>query len=312
MRTRREDSGRDLGWLRALGLMAVTGILSVTNPAVLVGVPLAFLALFLPGRRVTSGLMAVLVGVLVFSGGSVSGLWYFERGWALLLGGWFLAVTLRWPQGTFFSRGLVAVAGAFSAMALLFWSRPGQWAVVDWAVTDRMEGGMATALQAVRISVGPGVVTADMEARLLEAMRLNGIVFPAILGLASLAALGTAWWLYLRLSRSRDPGIGRISDFRFNDQLVWVLILGFIGLLGFSGFVERMGVNAVVFMGLLYALRGLAVGFALMGGPTFLSSVALVVAFVVAAPFVVAGAFVFGLGDTWLNFRARRGAESSR
>ncbi len=312
MKTHREDSGRDLGWLRALGLMAVTVILSVLNPTVLVAVPLAFLALFLPGRRVASGLLAVLVTVLVFSSEPVSGLWYFERGWALLLGGWFLALTLRWPQGTFFSRGLAAVAGAFSALGLLFWSRPGQWAVVDWAVTDRMESGMAMALQAVRLSLGPGAVTGEMEARLLEAMRLNGVVFPAILGLASLAALGTAWWLYLRLSRSRDPGIGRMSEFRFNDQLVWVLILGFVGLLGFSGFVERIGINAVVFMGLLYALRGVAVGFALMGGPTLLSSAALVVAFLVAAPFILAGAFVFGLGDTWLNFRARRGAESSR
>jgi hypothetical protein len=175
-----------------------------------------------------------------------------------------------------------------------------------------MEDYMARALGAVRLNLGSGAVPADLEQGLLEAMRLNGLVFPALLGLASLAALGTAWWLYLRLNRSREAGLGPITEFRFNDQLIWVLILGFVGLLGFSGFVERLGINAVVFMGVLYALRGLAVAFALMGGPSFLFSVALVVAFILGAPLLLAGAFVFGLGDTWLNFRAHRKAESSR
>lgn len=312
MRMRQGESRGNAGWLRALGLIGSTTVLSQLNPAVLVAIPLVFLALFVPGRRAVAGLLALVLAVLVFSGRPGSGVWYFERGWALLLGGWFLALTLRWPEKAFFSRGLAAVGGAFSAMGLLFWSRPGQWAVVDWAVTTRMEDGLSRALEALRFNLGPGAVSTDLEARLLEAMRLNSVVFPAMLGLASLAALGTAWWLYLRLNRSREAGIGPISEFRFNDQLIWVLILGFVGLLGFSGFVERVGINAVVFMGVLYALRGLAVAIALTGGPTFLLSAALVVAFIVAAPLLLAGAFVFGLGDTWLNFRAHREVESSR
>jgi len=299
-----------LGWPRAVALTGVTALLSIANPAVLIAVPLSLMVIFLPTRSRTSLLVAFLVVVLAFGGSPGSGFWYFERGWVLLLGGWFLALTLRWPEWAFFPRGLGAVAGTFGAMGLLFWSRPGQWAVVDWAVTSRMERGMATALQAVRIYLGPEAVPVATEARLFEAMALQGMIFPAMVGLASLAALGTAWWLYLRLNRTMEVGIRPLVEFRFNDQLVWVLILGFILLLGSSGIAERVGINAVVFMGILYAFRGLAVMWAVLGGSPAFLSVVLLLAFLVAAPLFLAGAFVFGLGDTWLNLRARWGVKS--
>lgn len=307
---RSAGSRRRLGWPRAVALTGVTALLSIANPAVLIAVPLSLMVIFLPTRSRTSLLVAFLVVVLAFGGSPGSGFWYFERGWVLLLGGWFLALTLRWPEWAFFPRGLGAVAGTFGAMGLLFWSRPGQWAVVDWAVTSRMERGMATALQAVRIYLGPEAVPVATEARLFEAMALQGMIFPAMVGLASLAALGTAWWLYLRLNRTMEVGIRPLVEFRFNDQLVWVLILGFILLLGSSGIAERVGINAVVFMGILYAFRGLAVMWAVLGGSPAFLSVVLLLAFLVAAPLFLAGAFVFGLGDTWLNLRARWGVKS--
>ena len=305
-------SGIGVGWHRAVGLLAATVVLSIANPAVLIAVPLSLMMVFLPTRSRASLLVAALVAFLAFGGSPVSGFWYFERGWALLLGGWFLALTLRWPGWAFFPRGLGAVAGTFGAMGLLFWSRPGQWSVVDWAVTSRLESGMAVALQAVRSYLGPQAVTVATETRMLEAMALQGMIFPAMVGLASLAALGAAWWLYLRLNRALEIGIRPLVEFRFNDQLVWVLILGFLLLLGSSGLVERVGINAVVFMGILYALRGVAVVWALLGGPTAFLSIVLVLAFFVAAPLFLAGAFVFGLGDTWLNLRARWGVKSPR
>ena len=307
-----EGSGERLGLLRALGLMVATGILSMVNPGILMAIPLALMIIFLPTRVRGSVVVAFFVAFLAFGGSPDSGLWYFERGWSLLIGGWFLALTLRWPGGAFISRGLGAVGGAFAATALLFWRRPGQWAVVDWAVRSRMEDGVAMALQALRGVAGPQAVPTSAEARLFEAVALHGTVFPAMLGLASLAALGAAWWAYNRLNRGLDVGIGPLRDFRFSDQLVWVLILGFLVLLVSSGAVGRMGTNAVVFMGVLYALRGVAVVLALLGGPTLLLSTALVVAFLVAAPFFVAGAFVFGLGDTWLNLRDRVGVDFPR
>ena len=219
---------------------------------------------------------------------------------------------MRWPRGRFISRGLGAVAGSFMAVGLVFWSRPGQWAVVDAAVNARVEDGVALALRALRGSLGGDALSGGVEARMQEAVALHGLIFPSLLGLASLAGLGAAWWLFLRLNRVREPGLSPLREFRFNDQLVWVLILGLLFLLGSSGVVERLGINAVVFMGVLYTLRGMAVALALLQGPPGLLSILFVVGFLVAAPFFVVGAFVFGLGDTWLNLRARLEADSSR
>ena len=298
------------GWLRAAGLAVATGAFSVLNPLVLVAVPLALLVVVLKPRGLAGILLALVAVVVTFGGGGRTGFWFLERGWALLIGGWFLALTLRWPLGGFFSRGLGAVAGSFGAMGCILWSRPLDWEVLNWAVTSRMESAMSMALQGVRISLGPDVIPLDLEVRLLEAMALQAEIFPALLGLASLAGLGLAWWIYIRLARQPEPGLGPLRDFRFNDQLVWILILGLVVLLGSSGFWDRLGANTVVFMGALYTLRGIGVLLFLTGGVSVLGGILLLLGLYFVAPFLVAGAFVIGLGDTWLNLRARRRTET--
>jgi hypothetical protein len=173
-----------------------------------------------------------------------------------------------------------------------------------------MEEGFLAALEAVRSSLGPDAVPEELQAKILEAVALNGFMFPALLGLASLSALGVAWWLFQRLSRNREPGIGPLTEFTFNDQLVWILILGLVLLLGFSGFLGRAGTNTVVFMGALFALRGMAVWLFFSGGLSIWGVLLFAVALVFFAPLIAAGAFVFGLGDTWLDLRARWGGEA--
>ncbi len=306
----RSSGGFSWDWLSAAGLLVATGTLSVLSPLVLVGIPLALLALFLSPRRAAALVVGLGVTLAVLGGDQGSGLWFLERGWAVVLGGWFVALTLRWPTLGFVPRGLGAVAGTFGVMGAHFWSRAGEWAVVDWAVTNRMEAGMGMALQAIRTSLGPQAVSEAMEARALEAMALQGLLFPAFLGLASLSALAFAWWLHGRLARSGEEGIGPLKEFRFNDQLVWVLIGGLMFLLVASGALERLGTNAFVFMGGLYALRGLAVVLFLTGGVSLFGGILLVMGLFFLAPLFLGGAFVIGLGDTWLNLRARRGASS--
>jgi hypothetical protein len=191
-------------------------------------------------------------------------------------------------------------------MALLFWVQPGHWAVVDWAVRSRMERGMSAALEAFRY-LRPEGLSETFEARAAEAMVLQGTIFPALLGLASLAALGLAWWLWNRLSLGEEGDrLGPLREFRFNDQLVWILILGLGVLLLGSGLLGRLGTNTVVFMGALFALRGVAVVLFLSGGVSFLGIVLFLVGLLFLAPLLVTGAFVIGLGDAWLNLRARK------
>jgi hypothetical protein len=299
-------AGESRGWLRAAGLMAALGVLSVGSPTVLLAVPLGLLVVALGPRRLSALVVGVFAAILILGGDPSSGLWNIERGWALIVGGWFLALTLRWPDKPFLPRGLGAVAGAFLAAALLFRVRPGDWAVVDWAVASRMEAGMSMALGVIRTSAGPESISGPLEARAMELIGIHGLVFPALLGLASLSGLGLAWWLYVQLSRGRDVGISPLRDFRFNDQLVWVLISGLVVLLGSSDLLERFGTNAVVFMGALYALRGVAVVLFLAGGVSLFGGALFAVGFVLVAPVLIAGAFVIGLGDTWLDLRGRR------
>ena len=202
-------------------------------------------------------------------------------------------------------KGLGAVVGAFLGMGLLLAVRPGEWTVVDWLVRSRLELAVTTFLQSARTGVGAEVLTESFEAQAFELVALQGLVFPALLGLASLAALGLSWWLFGRLSQRKGAVLQTLRDFRFNDQLVWVLILGIIALVMSSGAMERLGINAVVFMGALYALRGAAVVLFLTGGLSIFGGLLALVGFVLLAPFVVTGAVFIGLGDTWFDLRNR-------
>src|SRR5439155_4555590 len=100
---------------------------------------------------------------------------------------------------------------------------------------------------------------AEMEKQLRTIAQAGDRFFPSLLALESIAAVAIAWAIYHRLSRARlGPPLGLLRDFRFNDQLVWGLIVGltifFVPTLSAMRIVGR---NLLVFFGALYALRGL-------------------------------------------------------
>jgi len=303
--TASEGSYRE--WLRAAGLMAATASFSVVNPGVLIAIPFALLVAFQPPRSLPAVALAGLGVAWVVMGSPSSGLWFVERGWALLLGACFVALSIRWPEGRFIGRGLGAVLGAFLGMGLLFGVRPGEWAVVDWAVRTRIEKTVGVFFLAFRANMGSGALPDGFEAQVLETLALQSFIFPAVLGLASLSALGCAWFLFKKTGGSPGKALGALREFRFSDQLVWVVIAGFFALVAFSGTIERVGVNTVLFMGGLYTLRGFGVVLGIAGGFSLLGWILLVVGFLVLAPFSIMGAAFIGLGDTWFDLR-RRGA----
>lgn len=301
---------RGRGWLRALALFAVTLFLAVVEPLALVAVPFVVLVLVLPTPRVSATVAGVIAALVAFGLGTTrSGLWFLERGWAVLLGGWFVALTLRWPRSSFLSRALGAVAGSFGVTALFFAVQPGRWSVVDWVVQDRMATAWGLVMDAIRaFQAEGGSIPPEVLEGVTGMMELQGTIFPSLLGLTSLAALGVAWWLYVRFARGSDRGVGPLAEFRFNDQLVWVLIAGIVLLLaGWGDAWARTGGNAVVFMGGLYALRGAAVLVFLNGGISVLGAVALGVGMLVPvlASVILGGALVVGVGDTWFDLRTR-------
>ena len=292
-------------WPRAAGLLFLTLVLSLfTGPGVLIAFPFLALTMVLGLRRLPAVVAAVFAMFVAVGVPGRGGLWYFERGWAIVLAGWFVVLTMRWPQSRFFPRALAAVAATTALVGLLLVIQPGSWSLVDWLF---IEGLMRSArvVGQVLMSDPEAYTTADLNTA-YEWTAQFGRLFPAFLGLSSLSGLAVAWWGYVRLSAGSGLGLGPLRDFRFNDHLVWLFLIG-LAMIVFGageGWTSGGG-NAVVFMGGLYAMRGAAVLLFLSGGLTGLGFLFLIVGMLFLWPVLIPGALLVGVGDTWLDLRSK-------
>ncbi len=296
------------GWLRAAALFAVAYVVPVAQGPVIIAVIFIELALALGVRRAPALAGALLALLIVLPWMPWDSMSYIERAWALVLGAWFVALVVWRPAVRFVSRALAAVTGAAATVAVFLLARPNGWGSLQQAVSQRMSRGAVATIDALQALQGGQAVSRTYVATLDQVVHGLQVVFPAVLGLASLAALGVAWWLYNWLARSDEHGVGPLRDFRFNDHLVWIFVAGLVLLLSGwgGGSIGRVGSNAVVFMGALYALRGLAVVvFFMSGGLSLIGFVLLALGLLFVAPVLVAGAAIIGLGDTWLDIRSR-------
>lgn len=306
------DARRIRGWGVVFLLAIVTTTVAVVvHPALLIFVPLAMLLLGMPPHRpLLLGLGLFLVFV-AFLGPPDGAYWYVERGWALVLGGWFVAAIAFLPDRGFLTRGLVAVGASFASAALLFTATGSAFAQVDRRVGDRLH---ASATELVSSWTGTSWfdnLGDDVAQSLYNAAELQALVYPAILGLASLAALAVAWWAYRRLAGAETRPLGTLREFRFNDGLVWLLIAGVaLMLLPLNALAERTGSNLLAFMAALYALRGFAVLLVLGGAPGPVALILGGLVLLLLYPLVVVTTFLVGLTDTWLDIRTRRKAPS--
>jgi hypothetical protein len=304
---RPSTSSSSKDWRRALGLFAVAFGLSVVRPSVLIGVPFIALLIALPNPRLPALMLGLLAALLAFGGGPGEGLWYAERAWAVLLGGWFAALTLRWPTAKLFPRAAGAVAGASVVVAAVLLVGQGTWSVLDRLVEERIRGGVGAGIEAMQMMRGEqNPMSPALLETLQRAMEFQAQVFPALLGLSSIAALGVAWWVHRRMTNATGPALEPVGDFRFNDQLVWVFITGLVLLLvGWGEALGWAGSNTLVFMSALYALRGAAVVLSVSGGLSLFGGMMLGMSMLFIAPVIFALALVIGLGDTWVDIRDR-------
>jgi hypothetical protein len=296
------------GWGRVAVLALATMLLSVVQPALLIFVPLALLAVALPPRRPLLLGLAGLVLWLTFGQGVVDRtMWYFERGWALLLGAWFVVMVALMPRRRFLSRALAALCATTASAAAFLAVNRGGWAELDSAVSDQLRFNATEAVSRWSATFGFERVGEELSRTVYAAAELQAQLFPALLGLASLAALGVAWWAFGRLARGEPAPLAPLREFRFGDGMVWLLIAGVLLLgLPLNALATRVGENLLTFTAVLYALRGLAVIVMVGGvpGPIGMVLGALLVVFLY--PFVMATTFLVGLSDTWLDIRARR------
>jgi hypothetical protein len=150
-------------------------------------------------------------------------------------------------------------------------------------------------------------MAAEAPARLQQIAVRAAVVFPALLALESLAVLALAWSLFHRLSRTRigNP-LNALSEFRFDDKLIWGLLLGLALLLPRGrGELSAAGWTLVVFFGGLYALRGLAVAAWLLRPRGKWVAAVFVVAMIALPVYGLAALLGLGVGDTWVDWRHR-------
>lgn len=296
------------GWAlaRATGLALLVVALSPISPVVLVCVPLAVLLLAFHPRSPFALAVGGLLLVAVFVGAPPDGspMWYAERAWALLLAGGFVLATVARRRSSLVLRGVVALGLALALVAALGALEPRLLGELDWWVGSRLGRAARTATELL----GPGGGTgADLQATLDRIVEVQSVIYPAFLALASLATLSVAWYAVRRLE-GMGEALAPLRDFRFSDQLIWILIGGLLLFLLPAGEVAaRLGENAMVFMGGLYLLRGLAV--LLWMGAALVTSTWGAVLWTVAAilfyPVVAGAAILLGVGDTWLDLRSR-------
>lgn len=286
------------------------------------------------GGRFVLALAGIIIAVAVVGtpAPQVASFYNLARGWGLLLAGSFGLVCLFSARRPLFARALLALTVAsllalvMSALGPVTASHAQQTVAAELArrnaetlatlngfVADHPEQWKQLTTTLPQISSLP----AETEKQLLSLSNAGLAVFPGLLALESLLTLALAWATYHRLSRARlGAPLAPLREFRFNDQLVWGLIVGLtVVFLPTLGTFRGVGGDLLVFFGALYALRGLGVlawfltpgrltamvtvGFAMLWWP-FLNVMAVV-------GFMLLGvtAFGLGLGDTWADWRHR-------
>lgn len=331
-----DPTPRERGWRSVVGGLALLLLLPAMPPFSVL-MPVAETALLLvpalaacslagwkAGGRLFLAVVWVAFAAWVVAAGSAGSQYaLLARGWGVLVAVAFGAGALLWPERSFLPRALAAVALALVVGGLTSFAVPGGPAgvrrVVGSETMRRAEAFDADWRQRVaskdwaEFRTTNGESAAWFEQTLSEQRTMvrrtaeqSPALFPALLALETLAALGLAWALYHRVGRARiGAPLARLREFRFNDQFIWGLVGG-LALLVAPGLgpSRALGANLLLFFGALYGLRGAGVALFFLA-PGRLMTVVMVgvsVLFAGAAGVIFVG---LGLGDTWLDWRRR-------
>jgi len=240
------------------------------------------------------------------------------RGWAILLAASFGVVSLLSSTTAFFVRGLSAVGLALAvAFTIALSSSSGVARIQHAGGEDLMRRAAASLNQFQQKWDTEGWKDLTARAPLLQAAddwaadiereipKHTTPLIPALLALESLAALGLAFSIYNRLSGVKiGPALGPLTEFRFNDQIIWALAVGLtLSLLPAFSEGRNAGFNLLLFFGALYAIRGLGVlAWISRGRYLFIILLSLIPQGILLLGVL---ALALGLGDTWLDLRRR-------
>ena len=271
----------------------------------------------LGGRLALTILWVALAVWMVLQPVGPSGTQYDQmaRGWAVLLAASFGLVSLWSTAVPFFSRALFSVGLAVGIGFLLALSSPSGIARFQHAGGEEVTRRVGAAIQeieqnrstpewkqlAARFPVFDKL-NDDGESMMRQMPDFSTPMLPALLALESLAALGLGWAVYQRLAPGRiGPPLGPLSEFRFNDQLVWGLAVGAtLSLLPAFEQAKNAGYNLLLFFGALYLIRGIGVLVWMSRG----RYIYVFILGLIPQVFLIV-TLALGVGDTWLDIRHR-------
>ncbi|MBK6306480.1 MAG: hypothetical protein IPF47_12525 [Gemmatimonadetes bacterium] len=241
------------------------------------------------------------------------------RGWGTVLAASFGVVSAVAPRRPFLTRALSATAMAFAVALAVIVAMRVPPATVSRHVTDELARRFAAAesewtartaspewKEMVQKYPTAATMVEQGEAQLRSVPPFTTRLFAALLAMESVAMLALAWSLYHRASRTRiGSPLKVLSEFRFNDQLVWGVRAG-VTLLVVPTLQEArgLGLNLAGFFGVLYALRGLGVLDWFLA-PRGVVRLLFYIAIFLAWPVVSVFSLGLGLGDTWIDWRGR-------
>ncbi len=280
--------------------LAVAAAVGVTSPFMLmaVGFPLALLFLscdLRPAWRWGGLLLLVPLGLASFLANPMLALYAAVAGLAaalLLRGNYFSSVT-----SSALSAALVAAA---ITVAVGLGPGAGQWRTIEQESRQVQQHWRQVAQEGDRLN----------QEQLESWDRWNELslkLLPGQFALMMVAGVFITVLLFRRHGQTRQHlslGCSRFGGYRFEDSWVWLVILSLAAVLLFRGnpWVARVVMNLLFVMGVLYALRGLAVIFHFVprsrGGALF----RVLVVSLCLTPLVLFHLLV-GLLDTWADFR---------
>ncbi len=237
------------------------------------------------------------------------------RGWAILLAASFGVVSLWSNTMPFFSRALFSIGLAAGIGFLIALSSPSGIARFQHAAGEELTRRVSTTIANIEegrktpdwqeLAARAPVLDTwndDSETMMRAIPSLAASLLPALLALESLAALALGWGAYRRLSPVQiGLPLSPLTEFTFNDQLVWGLAVG-ATLCLLPAFEEgrNAGYNLLLFFGALYLIRGIGI-LAWMARGRY---VYVVILSLLPQVFVIV-TLALGLGDTWLDLRKR-------
>jgi hypothetical protein len=237
------------------------------------------------------------------------------RGWAVLLAASFGLVSLWGAETPFFARALSSVGLATGIGFLIALTSPSGIARFQHAAGEELTRRVNTTIERTQegwdtpewralVQKVPSLDSwnDESEAAMREIPTYAASLLPALLALESLAVLAFGWGLYRRLSPvAIGPPLSPLTEFRFNDQLVWGLAVG-ATLCLLPAFEEgkNAGYNLLLFFGALYLIRGTGVLAWIARG-----RYAIIVVLGFLPQVFILVTLALGLGDTWLDLRRR-------